>query len=121
MNEILIGKGEKPVHLLAKYGNRHGLVADATGTGKTISLLVLAEDCAHSGQPDRPANPARRAGRNFRRVEALMFSCHSPWDSVTRLPCMTRSISFHALARPFHTLLSSGSLLSTCGYFTFRS
>ena len=28
-------------HLLARYGNRHGLVAGATGTGKTVSLLVL--------------------------------------------------------------------------------
>ena len=51
MNEILIGKGEKPVHLLAKYGNRHGLVAGATGTGKTISLLVLAEGFSRLGVP----------------------------------------------------------------------
>ncbi len=51
MNEILIGKGEQPVHLLAKYGNRHGLVAGATGTGKTISLLVLAEGFSRLGVP----------------------------------------------------------------------
>jgi uncharacterized protein len=51
MNEILIGKGEKPVHLLAKYGNRHGMVAGATGTGKTISLLVLAEGFSRLGVP----------------------------------------------------------------------
>jgi DNA helicase HerA-like ATPase len=51
MDEILIGKGEKPVHLLAKYGNRHGLVAGATGTGKTISLLVLAEGFSRLGVP----------------------------------------------------------------------
>jgi DNA helicase HerA-like ATPase len=51
MNEILIGKGEKPVHLLARYGNRHGLVAGATGTGKTISLLVLAEGFSRLGVP----------------------------------------------------------------------
>ena len=37
VNDILIGKGSQPVHLLAKYGNRHGLVAGATGTGKTVS------------------------------------------------------------------------------------
>ena len=42
MNEILIGKGEIPVKLLAKYGNRHGLIAGATGTGKSVSLMVLA-------------------------------------------------------------------------------
>ena len=51
MNEILIGNGEKPVHLLAKYGNRHGLIAGATGTGKTVSLLVLAEGFSRLGVP----------------------------------------------------------------------
>ena len=51
MNEILIGRGEQPVQLLAKYGNRHGLVAGATGTGKTISLLVLAEGFSRLGVP----------------------------------------------------------------------
>jgi uncharacterized protein len=51
MNQILIGKGEQPVQLLAKYGNRHGLIAGATGTGKTISLMVLAEGFSRMGVP----------------------------------------------------------------------
>jgi DNA helicase HerA-like ATPase len=51
MDRILIGKGEQPVHLLARYGNRHGLVAGATGTGKTISLLVMAEGFSRLGVP----------------------------------------------------------------------
>ena len=51
MDQILIGKGERPVHLLAKYGNRHGLVAGATGTGKTVSLMVLAEGFSRLGVP----------------------------------------------------------------------
>jgi DNA helicase HerA-like ATPase len=51
VSQILIGKGERQVHLLAKYGNRHGLVAGATGTGKTISLLVLAEGFSRLGVP----------------------------------------------------------------------
>ncbi|MDQ3516136.1 MAG: DUF853 domain-containing protein [Gemmatimonadota bacterium] len=51
MTQILIGKGEQPVHLLAKYGNRHGLVAGATGTGKTVSLMVLAEGFSRLGVP----------------------------------------------------------------------
>ena len=51
MNQILIGKGEHPVHLLSKYGNRHGLIAGATGTGKTVSLLVLAEGFSRLGVP----------------------------------------------------------------------
>jgi uncharacterized protein len=51
VNRILIGKGDQPVHLLAKYGNRHGLVAGATGTGKTVSLMVLAEGFSRLGVP----------------------------------------------------------------------
>ena len=46
-----MGKGEQLVYLLAKYGNRHGLVAGATGTGKTISLMVLAEGFSRLGVP----------------------------------------------------------------------
>ena len=49
--EILIGKGATPVRLLGKYGNRHGLVAGATGTGKTVSLMVLAEGFSRMGVP----------------------------------------------------------------------
>ena len=41
-NDILLGKGDHPVYLRAKYGNRHGLTAGATGTGKTVSLMLIA-------------------------------------------------------------------------------
>jgi DNA helicase HerA-like ATPase len=51
VNEILIGKGERPAYLSARFGNRHGLVAGATGTGKTVSLLVLAEGFSRLGVP----------------------------------------------------------------------
>jgi len=51
VDDILIGKGERPVHLLPRYGNRHGLVAGATGTGKTISLMVMAEGFSRLGVP----------------------------------------------------------------------
>ncbi|HXG58981.1 MAG TPA: helicase HerA-like domain-containing protein [Thermoanaerobaculia bacterium] len=51
MNDILIGRGERPVHLLGRYGNRHGLVAGATGTGKTVTLMVLAEGFSRMGVP----------------------------------------------------------------------
>jgi uncharacterized protein len=51
MSDILIGKGELPCTLLAKYGNRHGLIAGATGTGKSVSLMVLAEGFARMGVP----------------------------------------------------------------------
>ena len=46
---ILIAKGESDIYLLPQMANRHGLVAGATGTGKTISLQVLAEGLSRIG------------------------------------------------------------------------
>lgn len=40
-----------PQELLFKYGNRHGLIAGATGTGKTVTLQVLAEGFSSAGVP----------------------------------------------------------------------
>lgn len=37
--------------LLLKYGNRHGLIAGATGTGKTVTLQILAEGLSKAGVP----------------------------------------------------------------------
>src|SRR5918994_4177425 len=51
MERILLGKGEEPVYLHAKYGNRHGLIAGATGTGKTVSLMLIAEGFSRLGVP----------------------------------------------------------------------
>jgi uncharacterized protein len=51
MDRILLGKGAQPVYLHAQYANRHGLVAGATGTGKTVSLMVLAEGFSRIGVP----------------------------------------------------------------------
>jgi hypothetical protein len=48
---IFVGKGEKPVYLLPRLANRHGLIAGATGTGKTVSLQILAEDFSRRGVP----------------------------------------------------------------------
>ncbi|MCS6780043.1 MAG: DUF853 domain-containing protein [Geminicoccaceae bacterium] len=48
---ILIGRGETAVHLHLPLANRHGLVAGATGTGKTITLQVLAEGFSRAGVP----------------------------------------------------------------------
>ena len=51
MNNIYLGKGDKDVYLLGKYANRHGLIAGATGTGKSVSLMVLAEGFSRLGVP----------------------------------------------------------------------
>ncbi len=46
---IFIGKGEQPAFLTLALANRHGLVTGATGTGKTVSLQVMAEGFARAG------------------------------------------------------------------------
>jgi DNA helicase HerA-like ATPase len=48
---ILIGKGESRQYLLPSFGNRHGLITGATGTGKTVTLQVLAEGFSRIGVP----------------------------------------------------------------------
>ena len=49
--KIFIGKGEQPAWLTFGLANRHGLVTGATGTGKTVSLQVMAEGFARAGVP----------------------------------------------------------------------
>jgi DNA double-strand break repair helicase HerA and related ATPase len=46
---IFVGKGTKPEYLTLALANRHGLVAGATGTGKTVTLQVLAEGFSRAG------------------------------------------------------------------------
>lgn len=49
---ILIGKnGTEEITLDLKMANRHGMIAGATGTGKTVSLKVLAESFSDAGVP----------------------------------------------------------------------
>ena len=50
--KIWIGTGSNgPVYLLPAMANRHGLIAGATGTGKTVTLKVLAESFSDMGVP----------------------------------------------------------------------
>ena len=50
-DDILLTKGDPQIFLRAKYANRHGLVSGATGTGKTVSLMVIAEGLSRIGVP----------------------------------------------------------------------
>ncbi|MFZ1681484.1 MAG: helicase HerA-like C-terminal domain-containing protein [Rhizobiaceae bacterium] len=57
-NSIFLGASRKPddsyqraESLLLKYGNRHGIVTGATGTGKTVTLQILAEGFSNAGVP----------------------------------------------------------------------
>lgn len=49
--QILVAKGEKEVYLQLDKANRHGIINGATGTGKTITLKVLAESFSEAGVP----------------------------------------------------------------------
>ncbi len=51
IDPILIGKGESLQFLLPAYSNRHGLITGATGSGKTVTLQVLAEGFSRIGVP----------------------------------------------------------------------
>ncbi|CAM5429607.1 Ornithine/acetylornithine aminotransferase OS=Afipia felis OX=1035 GN=NCTC12722_02722 PE=4 SV=1 [Afipia felis] len=48
---LFIGKGDQPAFLTLSLANRHGLVTGATGTGKTVTLQVMAEGFARAGVP----------------------------------------------------------------------
>ena len=55
MDSIFVGGGgagyAEPQNLKLKYANRHGLIAGATGTGKTVTLQILAESFSAAGVP----------------------------------------------------------------------
>ncbi|MDW3095553.1 MAG: helicase HerA-like domain-containing protein [Gammaproteobacteria bacterium] len=48
---LCIGKGETEQKLRLDRANRHGLIAGATGTGKTVTLQILAEGFSQAGVP----------------------------------------------------------------------
>ena len=54
-NAIFVGgggeSGNEAQFLRLNYGNRHGLIAGATGTGKTITMQILAEEFSKAGVP----------------------------------------------------------------------
>ena len=49
--KIFVGKSSKPEYLDLKLANRHGLITGATGTGKTVTLQILAEGFSDAGVP----------------------------------------------------------------------
>ena len=50
-NSIFIGQSDKREELFLPMANRHGLVTGATGTGKTVTLQILAEGLCAAGVP----------------------------------------------------------------------
>ena len=48
---VAVNDAGERIYLEPKYANRHGLIAGATGTGKTVTLKVLAESFSNMGVP----------------------------------------------------------------------
>ena len=55
-HKIWVCKGEDKICMLPKMANRHGLIAGATGTGKTVTLKVLAESFSEMGRAGIPVH-----------------------------------------------------------------
>jgi DNA helicase HerA-like ATPase len=78
---ILVAKARESLHLLPQYANRHGLIAGATGTGKSVTLQRLAQGFSTIGVPVFMADvkgdlaglsqPGQNSGRIKERVEQL--------------------------------------------------
>ena len=51
ISNLLVGKGSEQKFLMPNYANRHGLITGATGTGKTVTLQILAEGFSKIGVP----------------------------------------------------------------------
>ena len=56
--KIWIGRTDdnRKIFIYPKMANRHGMIAGATGTGKTVTLKVLAESFSDCGVPDNRHN-----------------------------------------------------------------
>ena len=50
-NKIWMAQSDKNLYLLPKMANRHGIIAGATGTGKTVTMKVMAESFSDMGVP----------------------------------------------------------------------
>ncbi len=87
--EILLGGADAPPSLLLRYANRHGLIAGATGTGKTISMQVLVEGFSRAGVPVFVADvkgdlsglaaPAKPHAKIDDRIKRIGIVDYAPW------------------------------------------
>jgi DNA helicase HerA-like ATPase len=49
--KVFLGTSTRPQYVLLPFANRHGLITGATGTGKTVSLQIMAEGFSDAGVP----------------------------------------------------------------------
>ncbi|MEL7488625.1 MAG: helicase HerA-like domain-containing protein, partial [Pseudomonadota bacterium] len=87
-NAVFIGKSEDVQTLNLKYANRHGLIAGATGTGKTVTVQILTEGFSKAGVPVFVADvkgdlaglsqPGKFKDFLLERAETVGFSPYAP-------------------------------------------
>lgn len=85
---VFLGKAENHEFLNLKYANRHGLIAGATGTGKTVTLQILAEGLSRAGVPVFVADvkgdlsglsrPGAMKDSLVKRAEAIGLAAYGP-------------------------------------------
>src|SRR5512146_3137043 len=85
---ILVARNQSDLCLLPQMANRHGLIAGATGTGKTVTLQVLAESFSARGVPVFMADikgdlsgisqPGGQSPKVQERVRQLKLTNYSP-------------------------------------------
>src|SRR5215212_8387908 len=93
--KILIGKSAKPEYLTLRLANRHGLVTGATGTGKTVTLQVLAEGFSNAGVPvfaadikgdlSGVAEPGEGKPAFLKRAQEVGIDCHPVRATVSEM------------------------------------
>lgn len=81
---LIAAKGTRDLYILPRMANRHGLIAGATGTGKTVTLQVLSENFSRQGVPVFVADvkgdlsgisrPGTENPKLMERVQALSLS-----------------------------------------------
>ena len=90
-NRILVGKGETEACILPEMANRHGLIAGATGTGKTITLKVMAESFSDLGVPVFLAD-----------VKGDLSGCCKPGEMTDKIASRLSSVGIDPETFPMH-------------------
>jgi hypothetical protein len=101
---ILIGQGESPCGLLLSRANRHGLIAGATGTGKTVTLQVLAEAFSRAGVPVFCAD-----------IKGDLAGISQPGTANPKIEARAAAMGYQADARGLETLGKLAALAARLG------
>ncbi len=109
--------GGEPVMLLPALANRHGLISGATGTGKTVTLQVLAEGFSQLGVPvflaDVKGDLAGLSvpGEGSGKIESRLAACGAEGFSFSAFPVTFFDV-YGELGHPIRTTVSEmGPLL----------